>query len=222
MSVFQQEVKKRIGPYMKAKGFRLRGRRYYYIKNDIAYCISFEQPTGWMYTWAHVNPLYVPHDFIFLSYGNRLNNMADIRLPTLGKGLDSTEIDDWCELFIRSMDEHILPFFQQIDTPKKLIAYIDTPDRERRTGRMCCPPLWGDKLRMYTYLYSRDFSMADAAATVYKQTAGESSYLIASLREKLQKEADEFKLLIAQGDEAVDAFCKQTIADTKKLFQKPK
>lgn len=222
MSLFQQEVKKRIGPFMKSRGFRLRCRTYYYIKNDIAYCISFEQPTGWMYTWVHVNPLYIPHEFIFLSYGNRLNDMADVKLPTLGKGSDPTEIDDWCELFFRSIDDHILPFFQQIDTPKKLLAYVENPERNKRGGMIRCTPLDIEELRMHTYLYLCDLPKAEAAAAIYKQTAGENKYLIVTLREKLQKDAEDIKMLISRGDEAVSDFCEQTIANTRKLFEKSK
>ena len=213
MSLFQQEVKKRIGPYMKQKGFRLRNRTYYYIKNDIAFCISFEQPTGSMYTWAHVNPLYVPHEFIFLSYGNRLNDMSDVKLPTLDKGSDTAEIDAWCELFFRGIDEHILPFFQQIETPKKFLAYVEQPKRK----------IYGDpeELRMYTYLYLRDYTNSEAAISAY-QNSLLGSRLIATLREKRRKEADEIKLLIAKGDEAVNDFCEQTIANTTRLFLKSK
>lgn len=222
MSLFQQEVKKRIGPYMRQKGFRLLNKRYYYIKNNIAFCVSFEQPTGWMYTWVHVNPLYIPHEFIFLSYGNRLNDMTDIRLPTLEKGSDPAGIDDWCELFFLNMDDHILPFFQQIDTPESLVAYVNNLSGNRAVAKMSCTPLHADKLRMYTHLYLHDLPKADTAATIYKKSARESTYLIASLRDKLQKDADEIKLLIAKGDEAVSDFCDQTIANTQSLFVKPK
>ena len=222
MSLFQEEVKKRIGPYMKQKGFRIRNKRYFYIKNDIAFCVSFEQPTGWMYTWAHVNPLYVPHEFIFLSYGNRLNNIADIRLPELRKGSDPAEIDAWCQLFFRSMDEHILPFFQQIDTPENLMAYVDRLEGKRAVKIMCCTPLWADRLRMYTPLYLHDLPKSDAAANTYRRTITDCSNMVVSLREKLQKEADEIKLLIFKGDKAVSDFCEQTISNTKKLFVKSK
>lgn len=221
MSIFREEVKKRIGPYMKAKGFRLRGRRYYYIKNDIAYCISFEQPTGLMYTWAHVNPLYMPDESISLSYGNRLNNMADIQLPLLLKWGDSVGIDEWCELFFRSMDDHILPFFQQIDTPEKLLAYVEQPNGSSAGGKIWGSKLRIDELRIYSYLYLHDYGKAIDVIGSY-QNRLLTSNLIVPLRERLHREADELKLLISQGDEAVDDFCKQTIADTKKLFQKPK
>ena len=222
MSIFQQEVKKRIGPYMKQKGFRLHNRRYYYINNNIAYCICFEQPTGWMYTWAHVTPLYSPIDFINLDYGNRLNDMSDIQLPTLGKESAPAEIDAWCELFFRSVEDHILPFFQKIDTPESLIAYVNNLSGNRAVAKLCCSPLWANKLRMYTYLYLHDLPKAETAADFYKQTAAENAYLMPSLREKLQKEADEIKLLISKGDEAVSDFCEQTISNTKKLFVKSK
>lgn len=222
MSLFQQEVKKRIGPYMKQRGFRLHNRHYYYIKNDIAYCVGFEQPTGWLYTWAHVNPLYIPHELIFLSYGNRLNNMSEIKLPTLGRESDAAGIDNWCELFFQSMDDHILPFFQQIDTPENLIAYVDNLGGNRSTQKMCCTPLWADRLRMYTYLYLHDLPRAHAAATIYKQTAAGATYLIPSLREKIQEEAHGIKRLISKGDAAVSDFSIQTISNTKKLFQRTK
>lgn len=220
MRLFQQEVKKRIGCYMKQKGFRIRNNTYYYIKNAIAYCITFEQPPGRMYTWAHVNPLYIPMDEMYLCYGNRLNNIADIMLPTLDKESNSVGIDDWCALFLRSMDDYILPFFHQIDNPKNLLFHVDHLTGNRATKLLCCSPLDADRLGMYTYLHLRDLPNANSAASTFKNRAGESTYLIVPLRKKLQQEADEIKLLILKGDDAVNDFCNQTIENTTKLFQK--
>lgn len=213
-----QEVKKRISPYMKDKGFQVRNKTYYYIRNNIAFCISFEQPSGWIYTWAHINPLYVPHDSIFLTYGNRLNNMSDVMLPMLEKDSSSIEIDEWCSKFCHSIDEYILPFFQQIDTPARLMLYVNKLREDRLSRRIRCAPLWADRLTMYTYLYMQDLERANSAATSFRKTAQNSASLTPSLREKLEKDADEIKFLIEQGEEAVSVFCEQTILNSKKFL----
>ena len=217
MSLFQQEVKKRIGPYMKAKGFRLRGRTYYFIENDVAYCVTFEQPSGLMYAWVHVNPLYIPDESLFLSYGNRLSNIADIKLPVLTKWSDSADIDNWCKLFCSCMDTHILPFFRQTDTPIKLLAYVERPGRKGVDGMIGGSPLSVAKLSMYTYMYLNNWPKAEEAIGAFRKALLDGRITV-SLREQLQKEADETELLISKGEEAVNAFCSQTISNARRLF----
>lgn len=219
MRLFQQEIKKRIAPYMKRHGFRLRNRTFSYISSDIACCVSFEQPGSLMYTWVHVNPLYIPQECFYLSYGNRLNNIAKVKLPPLSDQSTSADLEHWCDMFIRCMDSHILPFFRQVDSPDKLLAYVEKSGRKTIDGMIGAAPWLIAKLKMYTYLYLGNLQEARAAISAWRK-ALEDVPLTASLQETLRQNMEELELLIAQGDDAVRVFCEQTICSTAQLFAK--
>ena len=215
-----QEVKKRIGSYMKERGFKVRNRTYYYILNDVAYCITFEQPAGLMYTWAHINPLYIPGDFVTLTYGNRLNSISDVRLPLLKKGVSPSDIDQWCASFFRCMDDTILPFFKMVDTPAKLVSYyLNLPASGAANGIISCPPVWGERLKVYTYLYMRDFQKMATAIDAYQCALDNCSFLHAALQQKLLEESEGFRQLLAYTEKEAKHYCEQIINRTTPLFQ---
>lgn len=218
MRVFQEEVKKRLSSYMKEKGFRLHNKTYYYIHNDIAYCVTFDQPSVLMYTTVHVIPLYIPTEVKYYTYGNRLNHISDVKLHTLRADSAQTAITDWCKQFFNSMDHFIIPFFRQVDTPQKLLSYVVQAEEGKGTGYICCSRLDLERLRLYTYLYLRDFANAEIAANSYQDVATKCTYLIPSLREKLQNEAGEIKRLILKGSKIVDQYCQQTIDNTRNVI----
>ena len=217
MSLFEKEVRKRIGPYMKNKGFKRRGRSYYYLQNDIAFCITFEQPSWCMYTWAHINPLYIPQESRSVTYGNRLSYVSNMMLPVLQKDSTPAEIDEWCEKFYCSMDNGVLPIFQQqIATPECLLFYFENLGEYRLDNIMCTPDVFSDKLRMYTYLYLHELPKVSAAANDYKKSVIRRN-MTNPVRGRFLKEADDISQLASEGDDAVSEFCNRTIQETKKL-----
>lgn len=46
--------------FMQEWGFRKRGNFFFKIKNDLAFCVYLEQPTGLVYSGFCVMPLYLP------------------------------------------------------------------------------------------------------------------------------------------------------------------
>ena len=219
MRLFQKEIKKRIGPYMKQQGFRLHNRTYSYLSNHIALCVSFEQPGGMMYTYVHVNPLYIPQDCVYFSYGNRLNNIAAFKLPPLSETHTPTDLDNWCEMFIRCMNSHVLPFFGQVDSPEKLLAYAEHPVRTASDSIICAAPWLIEKLKLYTHLYLGNLPAAWNIIASYQNTL-QYTPLVPSLRDKFHQDAKKLGSLISSGDAAVRDFCRQTIVNTTQLFIK--
>lgn len=59
--------------FMQEWGFRKRGNFFFKIKNDLAFCVYLEQPTGLVYSGFCVMPLYLPAESRYLTYGDRLN-----------------------------------------------------------------------------------------------------------------------------------------------------
>ena len=204
---------------MKSNGFRIRNRTYYYISNDIAYCITFEQPTGLMYIWAHINPLYMPNNFLSLTYGNRLNHISDVRLPPLEKNANSAEIDQWCDDLLRYLDNVILPFFRQNDTPQKLVTYVEQPGRELVTRIICCPSIWLERLRMYTYMYLRDIPKVKCCIKSYRNEVYDCRFLTTVLQGEKIAETDNIYQIVSAGEDAIASFCEQTIQHSQTLFE---
>lgn len=175
--VISREVHKRIAPFMKSRGFSNSGQnRYYYVANDLAFCIAFEMPSGLMYVTAYVMPLYIPCEFRYLTYGNRLNHIRDIKLPLLDKDSGEEAIDAWCKLFCCSMDQKIIPFFQTIDTADKLLQFSEKahfpPD-----SYIACNMLDILRLRMFTFLFVGDSVNSALVLTRYQEALDSVSHL---------------------------------------------
>ena len=212
-----REINKRIAPFMKSRGFtRLGQTRYYYIANNIAFCITFETPTGLTYVTSYVIPLYIPYEFRYLTYGNRLNDIGDIKLPLLNKNSDEDTIDAWCKLLFNSIDQYIIPFFKTIETADKLLAFSDnyrfSPDSYIR-----CSKLDILRLRMFTFLYVGDLSNAASVITRYREVLGETTYLADHV---IQMYFDEINTVesIMQTQESREEFFSQVENNTQKII----
>ena len=212
-----REINKRIAPFMKSRGFtRLGQTRYYYIANNIAFCITFETPTGLTYVTSYVIPLYIPYEFRYLTYGNRLNDIGDIKLPLLNKDSDEDAIDAWCKLLCCSIDQYIIPFFKKIETADKLLAFSDTyrfsPDSYIR-----CSKLDILRLRMFTFLYMGDLANTASVITYYREALGETTYLADHV---LQMHYDEINMVesIMQEQESREEFFAQVENNTRKII----
>jgi hypothetical protein len=92
----------------------------------------------------------------------------------------------------------IVPFFEEISTPEKLVAYT-----ERLSGtadeRFFCPEVWLWRLKMLTYLYLRDFSGARAAAKHYRKQLVNAGFLADAIRGHYLEEIDAVTALV-EGD----------------------
>ena len=113
---FLQDVMRRISPALKQRGFTKNSRIFRIIKNDVAYCVGFDAPSG---------ILYIPSDTVNYTYGNRMDVIQNIELPILTKDSDSKSFDQWFSAFVRSIDEIVMPFFEGVHTPQLLVRYIE-------------------------------------------------------------------------------------------------
>lgn len=213
-----KEIIKRIAPFMKSRGFARSGQtHYYYIANNIAFYVTFETPTGLTYVTAHIMPLYIPCEFRYLSYGNRLNDIGDIKLPLLNKDSDEGTIDVWCKLLCHSIDQYIIPFFQKIETADKLLAFSDnyrfSPDSYIR-----CSKLDILRLRMFTFLYVGDLVNTASVITCYREALGGTSHLADHV---LQTYYDEINMVVSimQTQESREEFFAQVENNTRKIIQ---
>lgn len=213
-----REINKRIAPFMKSRGFtRLGQTRYYYIANNIAFCITFETPTGLTYVTSYVIPLYIPYEFRYLTYGNRLNDIGDIKLPLLNKNSDEDTIDAWCKLLFNSIDQYIIPFFKTIETADKLLAFSDNY-RFSPESYIVCNKLDILRLRMFTFLYVGDPVNTASVITYYREALGSTSYLSDRVIQMLNEEIDMVASLMQKKDLAKE-FCASVAINTRKILQ---
>lgn len=217
MNIFR-EVVKRISPHMKAKGFLLSGKNYCYISNDIAYCLGFDTPSGLLYVTAYVMPLYVPCENRYYTYGNRLNIMQEIALPTLRKDSESGVIDRWCRLLCQYIDDNIIPFYEQINTPNKLVTYVEQAPHLRRE-RFACPQVYIERLRLFTYLYLHELSKVIAAMGCYRNALEDSAFLADHVRSKYMNEVESVEFLIRDNSGSINDYCNRIINNTRKTIE---
>lgn len=213
-----REINKRMAPFMKSRGFTRSGQtRYYYIANNIAFCVTFETPTGLTYVIAHIMPLYIPCEFRYLSYGNRLNHIRDIKLPLLNKDSDEATIDAWCKLLCHNIDQYIIPFFKKIETADKLLVFSDnyrfSPDSYIR-----CSKLDILRLRMFTFLYVGDLVNTVSVITCYREALSSTSYLADHVLQMYYEEINIIESLM-RTQESRDEFFSQVENNTRKIIQ---
>lgn len=212
---FTYELAKRIAPYMRSRGFKRKGKRFYYRLNDIVFCVEFEMPTSFVYVWAYILPLYAPYDFIPLSYGNRLGNMPSIMLPDLLKTVPDEEIADWCSLLCSRIEDTILPIFHSIDTPQKLSAYIEKGAEYRKL--MAGSQLNIEELRIYTHLYLKDYDKLRKTIDRYSR-AMENTPLMPHLRQQKADWLLEMQQLCDSDEDTINAYLAKAKEKTGKFF----
>lgn len=218
MNIFR-EVSKRITPYMKSKGFLLSGKSYYLVKNDIAFCIGFDTPSGLLYVTAYVMPLYVPCQMKYYTYGNRLNMIRDIQLPLLRKDDNSVAIDKWCSLLCEQISKKVLPYFEQVSTPESFMEFVkQSPQYSDAMFR--CPEVYIARLQMYTCLYNSQFKEIDYVIGWYQQLLEESSFLTDGARAAFMDEIDKVRMQIQNGEGSAKEYSQQIIALTHNIISK--
>lgn len=208
---FTREIIKKTSSYLCAKGFSCSGRHFYKIANDLAFCVSIEMPSGLVYVTAYVVPLYVPCSYRYYTYGNRLNYIADIQLPILSKTDDLSKIDQWCNLLCQNLDQKIVPFFTQIDSPCKLLNYLDK-SQNSSTSYIFCPiaDIW--RLKMFTYFYVDEYEMLRHAAKQYCKEVKKMPFTESVMQERMT-EVEEV-LYILDCEETATAYRLSTIENT--------
>lgn len=212
-----RNITKRIAPYLHAKGFLGSGNQYYFIENDISYCIGLDVPGGITYVTAYILPLYVPCETRYYTYGNRLNADPDICLPLLRKNAGDSEIDNWCENLCEAIDKHVLPFFKSISSPRKLAEYIEHIKRTSNS-KFFCAELYIARLKVFTYLYIREPEKAERSLRSYRMLLDKSFFLTEVVRQKYENEVNFVPALIKSNEPDIAAYFSKTVNRAKQVI----
>ena len=146
------KIHKRLRPYAKERGLLRKGRTYYTITEDTAYCFSIENHTFDIYVHFYLIPLYMREENHILTYGNLLNSLFFEKIPTLQKTAAEEEIDAWVAIVTGIVDSYVLPFFRQVGSPEKLLDFLALSWEEQK-DYLFCPPEHRLRLKAYTLLY---------------------------------------------------------------------
>lgn len=217
MNIFR-EISRSITPHMRSSGFVLSGKSYYRIVNDVAYCIGFDMPGGLLYVTAYIMPLYIPCESKYYTYGNRLNAIQNIKLPVLNKSDDETAINTWCRMLREHIDRHIFPFFEEVGSPQKLMAYVDSHTRAL-SEYVACHDVYIWRLKLYTYLFTGDYAKASRAIACYRKMLSNVTFLSGLVVRKYSAEIDEVELIIQKEKAIAVEYCSGIISNTKILLQ---
>ena len=221
-------------PFFKEHGYKKKGNIFFKIENDIAFCILFQRPTSFVYVHYYILPLYIPTDYHYLSYGDRLESHSiypvpsydisdgdDTSLQMMRKLRDSLPgvmwnepkkmvFTEWMEEVQKCLTEDIFPFFESINSPEKLLCFLRKDIYEiRKYIRILSNEYENARLAAYTCLYMSDLNNAS------EYTARAQKYLLDSSHSKLW--LDELHVLmekVGACKEDQDAFLNEAIAHT--------
>ncbi len=212
MSILQK-ITKQIHPYMSDQGYTFSEKCFYKIHNDIAYCLEFEKPSGLVYATFFVIPLYVPCQNRYYTYGNRVSSLRRSKLLPLSQNASDDELNAWCKLLHHYLEVFVFPFFQKIDTPSKLVKFIEK--KKYLSGPyLFCPPEDLCRLQLFSYLYTEDFDSLYSLAEKYPLIIAGNTYLTETVRNFYIEENNIVAQLMQSDVQTVRAFCAKTIKDT--------
>lgn len=213
-----REVKKTISPYMKSRGFLLSGNNYYYIANDIAYCIALDAPSGLLYVTSYIMPLYVPCETRHYTYGSRIHLIKGINLPPLQKNVDKHKKEEWCASLCKCIEEKILPFYKQIETPELLVKYVE---KKTHLSSRCfsCPEIFIYRLLTFSYLHLGESEKACKALNQYRNMLMMNTFFTEAVRWKYLEESVTIESLI-RGDKSILMHYVSSIIDNTTIVLK--
>ena len=199
-----------ISPFMSAMGFKRAGRHYFYISDNIAYCISLDAPSEIVYATAYIMPLYIPCEARYYTYGNRMNAIAGSVLPLLYGKADCEEVNDWCEAFCGAVRDDVLCFFREISTPEKLLEYVKQAEHGP-TGRFNCPEVYLERLKVYTYLFLGDLPNTEMSIFQFRKAVKGSLFLATAIQQRYYDDIDDIDRLVHGNRQGVFDYCTHII-----------
>lgn len=143
-------------PFFKEHGYKKWGtNKFYKIENHIAYCFLLERPSIIVYPTYFILPLYIPSDYVYLDYGNRLCNMI-YGVSTYNLLNDDSTFMPWVDQVQGFLENRIFPFYESVGSPEKLIHFMDQYPFEAR-DYFSGHALFRLELKAYTCFYLSDF-----------------------------------------------------------------
>ena len=231
-----------FAPFFKANGYKRKGHLFIKIENDIAFCVSFQRPTAFVYVHYFIWPLCMPTEVRYLTYGDRLeshsiypvpsyNTLAEdndflIKMRKLQNSLPNNvswseparmDFQEWMLQVQQCLTEDIFPFFDSINSPEKLLNFMrkDVSEIKKYFPLACAKYSDRSKLCAYVCLLMSDLKKAAEYLALTRMDLLENAD--SSSPEVLKMWLDELSVLeqmINAPQETRETFIRDTIAHT--------
>lgn len=215
---FVREVVKIIAPFLKSKGFTLSGRNFYYVNNDIAYCIALDAPSGLLYVTSYIMPLYVPCETRYYTYGNRIHMLKNISLTPLHKDDSVAYRQEWCDALCECIDGSILPFYKKIASPELLMKQIEF-NKHRTLKYFFCSDSDIARLSVFSYLYLADYARLNKSLEQYREILLTNTFFTDTVRCKFLDEIETVKELSRDDLNHTTQYLQSIMDNTRRILQ---
>lgn len=211
---FSRSMINRTSYFMEDKGFRRKGKLFYRINNDIAFCVEFDYPGGLLYVTFYVIPLYVPSNGRYYTFGKRIDAYFLKFMPDVNADSSEEQLLYWTQSFEKAMKEYVLPYFRRICSPAALAEACR--DRKCTQEYMNCPPIQKTRLLLHTYAYLQDRESYKAMEKVFREEIRNCTFLAPLILEKYQAEIDKLNQVICMSQNDFCAYQLNVVTETKK------
>lgn len=184
-------------------------KRTFLIKeeSDIVCMIVFDFPPTAMQFHVAVQPLYIPSERLHITVG------YNIQRPSLAQkgywGSDPEYYDCDINEITETIRNEVLPFFQTVSTPLKLIDYLQNDSSKR----IRVAPIISKLHVAYSLLMTRQY---DAALPYFNAVRNDlSQYTIESANKQLATIEKIISMIEKKDYYEISVFLKQTITDVK-------
>lgn len=207
------EIHKSIGPYMKKNGFKRKGKFYFKIKNDIAFCLEFEKPSQIIYIAYYFIPLYIPHENRCFTYGNRVYLESVLTCEYRDQKKNCSNKVNLYNSLLHYIEITIIPFFDKFSDLSSLIEFTKN---DKSNNCTICTSVDSVKLLLFSYSFTGQYNLALDAAKKYRILVHNANWLTNTVKENMLKEVDYITYLIQEKTESLTAWHNQVIADSLK------
>lgn len=210
--MFLQEVIKSVALFMKQNGFLKKGKCFYYIQNDVAYCVEFDYTGCLLYVTYYFVPLYIPAENRYYSYGDRLNSHPKNKLPSINSESPQGAIQLWVDEFMREIEQLVIPFFDKVSSPNKIVQYFSSPYSDDQFVH--CPEIQIDRLLLFTYSYLKNKHKLMQQTTKMIHEIQECRFLSPQILDKYMDEVQHIIVLNETMDTEIDKYYGSVIQKT--------
>lgn len=197
---------------MKQHGFSKKGNCFFRLENDIAFCVAVDCPTTIAYVTFFIIPLFVPSRNRYYTYGNRLNHVMPNAFPALDLTVPESSVTGWTMQFKAGTENVIFPFFEKIESPEKMVHFIDSNGNVQNFFH--CPEIQLTRLLMFTHAYLRDFGKLDVLTQNMTEQINDCSFLSMQVLAKYSDEVNTIKRILPH-EESLDEYFTDIIRNTK-------
>ena len=215
MSVIKQ-IEASLSPYMCEQGFSRHGTFFDRIQHNMAFCIEIEATPSAIHMNYYVMPLYLPCENRYVTYGNRTDCLkSNPAHKPLSRDANTDEIARWCAEGVFLLREVILPFFNSIDTPRKLREFVKS---KKASSCFFCPKVYIHRLMSFTDLFLQDSSAGAQSLRAYRHAIRKNDFLTEDVRDRLWQEAETLERLFSAPPKKTAIYFETVVAHSLQLL----